>query len=130
MKLNILVVDDSSTMRSMVKKILSMTGLPIGEFYEAGNGQEGLDQLKAHWVDLIMVDLNMPVMGGLEMIQHVKESDDHKNIPIVVVSTESSQTRISDIISRGIHFIHKPFRPEAVREIILEYFGGHLNASE
>jgi two-component system, chemotaxis family, chemotaxis protein CheY len=130
MKLNILIVDDSSTMRSMVKKILTLTGLPIGEFFEAGNGQEGLDQVAAHWVDLVLVDLNMPVMGGLEMIKRLRENPDHSGIPIVVISTESSQARITDILSRGIHFIHKPFRPEAVREIILEYFGGSLDVHE
>jgi two-component system chemotaxis response regulator CheY len=130
MKLNILVVDDSSTMRSMIKKTLTLTGLPIGEFWEAGNGQEGLDQVSSHWVDLILVDLNMPVMGGLEMIEKLRLNPEYARIPIVVISTESSQSRITEIISHGIHFIHKPFRPEAVKEIILEYFGGHINASE
>lgn len=130
MKLNLLVVDDSSTMRAMIKKTLVLTGLPIGDFWEAGNGQEGLDQVGAHWVDLILVDLNMPVMGGLEMIERLRADAQTSKIPIIVVSTESSQSRISEITGQGIHFIHKPFRPEAVKEIILEYFGGNLHADE
>jgi len=84
---------------------------------------------KVHFAEVPMAS-QLPVMGGLEMIEKLRLNPEYSHIPIVVISTESSQSRISEIISHGIHFIHKPFRPEAVKEIILEYFGGHLNASE
>lgn len=122
MKLQVLLVDDSATMRAMLRKILNLSGLPVAKFHEAGNGQEGLDVLAAQWIDLVLVDLNMPVMGGLEMIDRVRQQAELAELPIIVVSTESSATRIAEIKSRHIHFIHKPFTPEQVRAIVQQYW--------
>jgi two-component system, chemotaxis family, chemotaxis protein CheY len=118
MGINVLVVDDSSTMRSMVARTLQMSGLPIGEISQAANGQEGLDVLERQWVDLVLVDINMPVMGGLEMIQKLREKEQFARLPVVVVSTESSQTRIEQVQQQGVQFIHKPFTPEIIRQVI------------
>jgi two-component system, chemotaxis family, chemotaxis protein CheY len=122
--MNLLVVDDSSTMRSILQKIIQMSRLPVEHFFEAANGQEGLDQLSRQKVDLVLLDLNMPIMGGLEMIERVRAKPEFAQLPIVVTSTESSQTRISEIKSKGIHFIHKPFTPTRVREVIQLAMGG------
>lgn len=118
MSLNVLLVDDSSTMRAMVAKTLQMSGLPIGQVHQAANGREGLDVLDAEWVDLVFVDINMPVMGGLEMIDRLRARPELQALPIVVISTESSQTRISEVTSKGVQFVHKPFTPERVREVV------------
>ncbi|HEX30052.1 TPA: response regulator, partial [Candidatus Poribacteria bacterium] len=67
MPLNILVVDDSSVMRSIISRTLILSGLPLGRIYQAANGKEGLQILDRTWVDLILVDINMPVMNGEEM---------------------------------------------------------------
>lgn len=128
--INILVVDDSSTMRAMLRKIVRMSGVEVAQFYEAPNGLEGLNALSRYPVDLIMADLNMPEMGGLEMIDQIMQREEWKKIPIVVVSTESSSTRIDDIRARGLNFIHKPFTPERVREIIQPLLGGSAHAGE
>ena len=69
MSLNVLVVDDSAVMRAMIIKTLRLSGLPLGEVHEAANGQEGLGTLDEHWIDLVLVDINMPVMNGEEMIE-------------------------------------------------------------
>jgi two-component system chemotaxis response regulator CheY len=124
MNLNILIVDDSSTMRFMLKKIIQMSGVAVERYYEAGNGKEGLEVLEAHWIDLIMLDLNMPQMGGLEFINRVRALAMYAKLPIIVVSTESSQTRIEEIQSKGIAFIHKPFTPEKVRDVVTTLLGG------
>jgi two-component system chemotaxis response regulator CheY len=123
MAINILIVDDSAVMRAMILKTMRMTDLPLGETYQAANGQEGLDVLNQHWIDLVVVDINMPVMGGEEMMDHMQENPDTKEIPIVVVSTEGSKTRIERLQHKGAKFIHKPFSPEIIRDTVRDITG-------
>jgi two-component system, chemotaxis family, chemotaxis protein CheY len=123
MKFNVLVVDDSAAMRSIVIKTLNLSGVPIGEIFQAKNGAEALEILKDNWVDLALVDLNMPVMGGMEMISHVKADGDMADLAMMVVSTESSETRINDLKSQGVEFVHKPFSPQVLREKIIALTG-------
>lgn len=119
MALNILVVDDSSVMRTMIIRTLNMSGLPLGELSEAPNGAEALKILKEKWVDLVIADINMPVMNGEEMINRMLEDQDLKGIPILVISTEASQARIERLMSKGASFIKKPFAPELIRDTVM-----------
>jgi two-component system chemotaxis response regulator CheY len=121
--LNVLIVDDSSVMRSIIRRALTMTGFEFGEVIEASNGQEGLDALGSHWVDFALVDINMPVMNGEEMIQRMRAMPEAANLPVIVVSTEGSLTRIERLEQQGAKFVHKPFTPEAIRGIIQELTG-------
>lgn len=123
MPLNVLIVDDSSVMRSMIIKTLRLSGLPLAEIYQASNGQEGLDLLDRNWVDLALIDINMPIMGGEEMIDKVRQTPETTGLPIIVVSTESSETRIELLQNKGAGFVHKPFTPELLRERILGLTG-------
>jgi two-component system, chemotaxis family, chemotaxis protein CheY len=123
MALNVLVVDDSAVMRSMIIRTLKLAGLPIGEVHQASNGQEGLAVLEKHWVDLALVDINMPVMNGEEMIDRTRQNSSTADLPIVVVSTESSAARIGNLRSKGVEFIHKPFTPEDLRQKIVRLTG-------
>ncbi len=123
MAMNILIVDDSSVMRAMIQKTLRMTGLPLGEIHQAGNGKEGLAILEDHWIDLVIADINMPVMNGEEMIDRIQANPATENTPIVVVSTEGSQTRIERLTHKGVRFIHKPFTPETIRDTICSLTG-------
>ncbi len=118
MSINVLIVDDSSVMRAMILKTLRMTGLPLGETYQAANGQEGLDALEQHWIDLAIVDINMPVMNGEEMIDHIRENLEMKDLPVLVISTEGSKTRIERLQHKGAKFIQKPFSPEIIRDTV------------
>ena len=118
MAINILVVDDSATMRSIVTRALTMSDLPVGQIHQAANGQEGLDLLDQEWVDVALVDINMPVMNGLEMIERVRAKPGFADFPVVVVSTESSQTRIEEVRSKGVEFVHKPFTPELLNDVL------------
>jgi two-component system chemotaxis response regulator CheY len=92
MALNVLVVDDSIVMRSMIIKTLTLSGLPLAEVHEASNGREGLEVLGDSAIDLAVIDINMPEMSGEEMIEHVRRTPATTDLPIIVVSTESSQT--------------------------------------
>lgn len=123
MAFNVLVVDDSAAMRAMIIKTLRISGVPLGEIYQAGNGLEGLRAIEENWVDVALVDLNMPTMGGEEMIDHLREQSDTVNLPIVVISTESSETRIAALRAKGAGFIHKPFKPDEIRAQITSVTG-------
>ena len=123
MPLNVLVVDDSAVMRAMVIRGLEMTGVEWGEMHQASNGKEALDLLEANWIDLALVDINMPVMNGEELVTAMKEKPEFADIPIIVISTEGSQTRIERLERKGAKFIHKPFTPEVVRGIVDEIAG-------
>ncbi len=123
MALNVLVVDDSSVMRKMIVRALKMSGLPIGQVHEAGNGQEGLEQMDRHWIDLALVDLNMPVMTGEEMIDQLRENHVTADVPVVVVSTDGSETRLARIRPKVAGFVHKPFTPEQLGAAITEVVG-------
>jgi two-component system chemotaxis response regulator CheY len=123
MALNILVVDDSSVMRSIIIKTLKLSGIPLGDIWEAQNGEEGLRLLQEKWIDLALVDIHMPVMDGEEMIRHLRENDQYSNLPVIVVSSESDPGKIEMIHRQGATFIHKPFTPEILREVIIAITG-------
>lgn len=123
MGLNVLVVDDSAVMRAMIIKTLRLSGLPLGQVLQAANGVEGLQALERSWVDLALLDINMPVMGGEEMLERVRENPETANLPVIVVSTESSDTRVEMLQRRGAEFVHKPFTPEILRDAIVGLTG-------
>ncbi len=123
MAFNVLVVDDSAVMRQMVVRTLRMSGLPLGEMFEASNGEEGLFMLQEAWVDLLLLDINMPVMNGEEMLRTLRASPDTATLPVIVVSTEGSETRLSALQELGAAIVHKPFAPETLRDTILRVTG-------
>lgn len=90
----ILIVDDSSLIRSVASSASQEAG---HEAIVAQNGQEGLDMLDEHKFDLIFSDVNMPIMGGLEMVERIKQIEKYKYIPIVMLTTESNP----DLKSKG-----------------------------
>ncbi len=119
MALNILIVEDSAVMREMIIRTLRLSNLPLGEIYQASNGQEGLEVINKHWLDLVLADLNMPVMSGEEMIDKIRQNPETADLPVIIVSTESSETRIDLLMKKSDGFVHKPFSPESLRETIL-----------
>jgi two-component system chemotaxis response regulator CheY len=123
MALNVLVVDDSSVMRSIIIKTLKLSGLPLGDIWEGKNGQEGLAILQDKWIDLALVDIHMPVMDGEEMLTRLKDNDQYQNLPVIVVSSESDPGKIEKMLELGATFIHKPFTPETLREVIIAVTG-------
>ncbi|MBX2851222.1 MAG: response regulator [Phycisphaeraceae bacterium] len=121
MSLRILIVDDSPIIRSVIEKNIKLAELPVTECMHAGNGQEALNQLDGEWVDLALVDINMPVMNGVELIEKMKQDDLLKTIPVIVASTEGSQTRIDALKELGIAgYLRKPFTPEQFKEQITQ----------
>ena len=124
MALNILLVDDSDTIRAVLAKTLRIAEVPIGEIFHAANGKEGLDVLADNWIDLVFADINMPVMSGVEMIEKMSEDGLTQTIPIIVVSTEGSATRIEQLKRKGITaYLRKPFQPEELKAIVQDILG-------
>ncbi|MDF1615170.1 response regulator [Desulfurivibrio dismutans] len=121
MAFNILVADDSATMRVVIKKTVEMAGVPVGEFFEAAHGKEAMEILERNWIDVVLSDINMPVMGGMELLSEVKKNDDFRHIPVVFITTESSEARMEEARQQGAAgYIKKPFQPETIKTILYD----------
>ncbi|MDD5169809.1 MAG: response regulator [Syntrophales bacterium] len=124
MTFNILIVDDSYSMRSVIRKIISLSGFKVDQCFEAENGREALDVLSNNWVDVIISDINMPEMNGIEFIKQLKQDNLFKEIPVIFVTTEGSRERILEAKQAGAGgFLKKPFLPEELRKLICDLVG-------
>jgi two-component system chemotaxis response regulator CheY len=122
--LRVLVVDDSTVMRRMVVKSLEMGGLPVDEVFEADSGLQALRILDDHWVDLVLCDINMPNMNGVELVERMANDVLTAKIPVVMVTTERSEVRISQLKKLGVTaYLNKPFRPEALAQTVRDLLG-------
>ncbi|MBN2446494.1 MAG: response regulator [Phycisphaerae bacterium] len=124
MAANVLIVDDSATMRRMIERTLSMSGLSVDEVHEAGNGIQALAQMAEHRIDVVILDINMPVMSGTQLIKRMHDDQQMARIPVVIASTEGSETRIQELMSIGaVGFVRKPFQPEGLRDVLEPILG-------
>jgi len=115
-----LIVDDSSVMRKIVERSLRQAGLDPLTVLEAGSGTEGLEILKGKQVDLILSDINMPSMDGLEFLRQLRAQNLAPGIPVVMITTESSEEHVRQAIAAGAQgYIRKPFTAEQVKERVL-----------
>lgn len=115
-----LIVDDSSVMRKIVERALRQAGLDALVVYEAGSGAEGIEVLKKEKVDMILSDINMPVMDGLEFLRQLKAQGLAAGVPVIMITTESSEEHVKQAIQAGaVGYIRKPFTAEQVKERVL-----------
>jgi len=115
-----LIVDDSSVMRKIVERSLRQAGVESLVVLEAGSGVEGLEVLKAKRVDLILSDINMPAMDGLEFVRQLRKQQLAEGVPIVMITTESSEEHVKQAIEAGaIGYIRKPFTADQVKQRVL-----------
>lgn len=114
--MRILTVDDSRTILAMLHHTLTNAGF---EVLQAENGQIGLDVLKNEEVDVVITDINMPVMDGIEFIKQVRATGKHQSLPILILTTETSQDkRDQGRAAGGTGWIVKPFDPEKLISVI------------
>lgn len=120
-----LIVDDSSVMRKIVERSLRQAGFALKQVLEAGNGAEALAVLHDNCVDLILCDINMPVMDGLEFVKQLSGVANAKGVPVVMITTEGSESHVVQALSIGAcGYIRKPFTPEQVKESIVPVLAG------
>lgn len=124
MSYNVLIVDDSKSMRKVILKTLQLSGFELGEFLQASNGQEALAILEGNWIDLILSDVHMPVMDGFEFIRRLREKGICKDVPVVIVTTEANEDRLNELMDLGASgYIRKPFRPEEIKVLLNRILG-------
>jgi two-component system chemotaxis response regulator CheY len=124
MSVSVMIVDDSSAMRAVIKKVITISGFKISTCLEAANGREALEKLKQNCLDVIISGINMPEMNGLELLQSLSQDLLYQNIPSIIVSTEGSSERMKDALSRGAKgFVKKPFLPEDIRKVLYDVIG-------
>jgi len=112
MAYNVLIVDDSKIVRTVVARTLKIAGVDVGLLLEAANGKEALAVLESNWIDIVFADINMREKGLME------------TIPVVIVSTERSVTRIAELKAKGVRdYLSKPFTPESIREVVDKLLG-------
>jgi two-component system chemotaxis response regulator CheY len=120
-----LIVDDSSVMRKIVERSLRQAGLNLAQVFEAGNGAEALALVQSNKLDLILCDINMPVMDGLEFVKQLAGVENAKGVPVVMITTEGSEGHVVQAISAGARgYLRKPFTPDQVKEHVLSVLAG------
>lgn len=118
--LRALIIDDSSVMRKIVERSLRQAGLELGEVKEASNGAEGLALLAKSPVDLILCDINMPVMDGIDFVRRLQDIENAKSVPVVIITSEGGESHVVQALSAGARgYIRKPFTPDQVKEHVL-----------
>lgn len=125
MAFRVLIVDDSPVMRAFIRRIIALSGMEDADFLEASDGREALTLLREQWVDVVLTDINMPSMDGEELVRCLCADDVLKSVPVVIVSTDGTETRMQQMLSLGARgYVKKPFMPETLREELERVLGG------
>lgn len=126
-KIRALIVDDSSVMRKIVERSLRQAGIELDKVVEAGTGAEALLALQSNVVDIILCDINMPVMDGLEFVRQVATVESAKGVPIVMITTEGSEAHVVQALSTGAGgYIREPFTPDQAKEHVVPLLGAKV----
>ena len=114
---DILIVDDSAAIRKILQRVLRQTGVEIGNIVEAGDGMEALDVLRGQKVDLVLTDINMPKMDGLQLLAALKAAPEWKAMPVVLITTEGGELKVGEAVRLGAAaYVRKPFTAEQIKE--------------
>jgi two-component system chemotaxis response regulator CheY len=115
--LDVLIVDDSAAIRKILQRVLRQTDLPLGEIQEAGDGTEAVDILKTRSFGLILSDINMPQMDGLQLLAEIKKMEHLKNVPVIMITTEGGQGKVMEAVQLGATgYVRKPFTADQIKE--------------
>ena len=114
---DVLVVDDSAAIRKILTRVLRQTGMAIQTIHEAGDGQEALTLMEQHRIDLVLSDINMPKMDGLQLLASLKASPQWQRIPVVMITTEGGETKVAEAVRLGAAgYVRKPFTADQIKE--------------
>ena len=121
----LLIVDDSSTMRKIIMRVLRQAEISVDNILEAGNGVEGMQQLLSNPdIALVLSDVNMPEMNGLDFVKEIRKSHTKEKLPVIMVTTECGQGLLANALEEGANgYVCKPFTPETIRSALEPYCG-------
>jgi two-component system chemotaxis response regulator CheY len=115
--LDILIVDDSAAIRKILQRVLGQAEIPVGSVFEAGDGAAALEILKKQKVGLVLSDINMPNMDGLELLGHIRAAEDWRKIPVIMITTEGAAAKVQEAVALGASgYVRKPFTAEQIKE--------------
>jgi two-component system, chemotaxis family, chemotaxis protein CheY len=117
MEPDVMVVDDSAAIRKILQRVLRQTGMTIRTIHEAGDGIEALELMKAHRPALVLTDINMPKMDGLQFLAALKASSEWRDIPVVMITTEGGESKVGEAVKLGAAgYVRKPFTADQIKE--------------
>ena len=123
MPANVLIVDDSAAIRKILQRVLRQAELPLGEIYEAGDGLQALETMKTNNVDVILSDINMPNMDGIQFLAQLRANPQWNSVRVVMITTEGSQSRVMEAVGLGAAgYVRKPFTGDQIKEKLLSLF--------
>src|ERR1700736_2593140 len=116
MPIDVLIVDDSAAIRKIVQRTLRQAGFDLGEILEAGDGVEALEKLKGRSVGLILSDINMPNMDGIQLLSALKSSAEFKHVPVIMITTEGGEAKVKEAVKLGASgYVRKPFTVDQIK---------------
>lgn len=117
MESDVLVVDDSAAIRKILQRVLRQTGMAIQTIHEAGDGEEAIKVLGGNSVNLVLTDINMPKMDGLQLLASLKASPQWRSIPVVMITTEGGEAKVAEAVKLGAAgYVRKPFTADQIKE--------------
>ena len=117
MEFDVLVVDDSAAIRKILQRVLRQTGMAIRNIYEAGDGQEALQVLNSQKINLVLTDINMPKMDGIQLLAAIKDVPEWRGIPVVLITTEGGEAKVGEAVRLGAAgYVRKPFTADQIKE--------------
>ena len=117
MAVDVLIVDDSAAIRKILQRMLGQAGLILGKILEAGDGMEALEKLKNQSVHLILSDINMPNMDGIQLLGALKSNPNFKHVPVIMITTEGGEAKVMEAVQLGASgYVRKPFTADQIKE--------------
>ncbi len=115
--MDVLIVDDSAAIRKILQRVLRQTDLPLGDIKEAGDGTEAVEILKERSFGLILSDINMPQMDGLQLLAKIRDMPHLKGVPVIMITTEGGQGKVMEAVQLGAAgYVRKPFTADQIKE--------------
>ncbi len=123
MSVDVLIVDDSAAIRKILQRMLGQAGVTLGKVVEAGDGVEALERLKIQTVNLILSDINMPNMDGIQLLTELKSKAESKHIPVIMITTEGGEAKVMEALELGASgYVRKPFTSNQIKEKLVGLF--------
>ena len=127
MEFDVLVVDDSAAIRKILQRVLRQTGMAIGTIHEAGDGQEALQVLNSQKIGLVLSDINMPKMDGIQLLAAIKAVPGWHGIPVVLITTEGGEAKVGEAVRLGAAgYVRKPFTADQIKEKLVGILPGAM----